>query len=693
VSIPETAPAEFHGQASVALSIAKLASSRASIYIACTVAALASNYLLGADMSWDTVNYQLYAGFSAVNDRFAQDYFPAGPQSYFNPYAYAPFYALVKAGLSSLELSSALAIVHSVLLWLTFELAVCAAPVSNRGLRIGYGICAVAMALVNPILLQQIGSSYADITTAIIVLAGWLLLAHAVRAPRAAQVVCAGLLLGIATALKLTNAIHAIAGIAMLVMLPLPVTARVRHWLVYSISVGAGFTIVCAPWSYRLERMFGNPMFPLMNGLFRSPEFTSEPLRHFRFIPDSITAALWRPFAIVDPVPMVQEELTAPDLRYAVLVSLIGFILLRSVWRRIKQSPHSSGRVELDASARILVALGCVATLDWILWLSASGNGRYFLPMASLTAVLIVALLFRLLAARPKMRNYIFAGLMALQIAQLNIGANLRWNPVPWSRQWLDVQVPEILSTDPSLYLSVGVQSNSFIAAYLASGSGLINFSGGYALAPDGASGARIQVLMHRYAPHLRVLWRTAQPLAAIALVEPHHLSVEDPLSSFGLRIDPSDCATITVHGLPTEPELTIQSTDHPEAVHPRTDYTSYLSTCHVLSDDSDRSALIARQRAVDLVFDRLEDACPALFQPRRLHTEHDGQFWRRLYINTDLVATISHGSVKFLNPVRGGRPIDLGLESDWTKAPPRLACGRRDGRWFANVLQTNEVR
>ena len=74
-----------------------------------------------------------------------------------------------------------------------------------------------------------------------------------------------------------------------------------------------------APWSYRLEGKFGNPFFPLMNGFFRSPEFTTEPLRHLRFIPATFAEALWRPFAMVDPMDMVHEELTAPDLRYAVL--------------------------------------------------------------------------------------------------------------------------------------------------------------------------------------------------------------------------------------------------------------------------------------------------------------------------------------------------------------------------------------
>lgn len=93
----------------------------------------------------------------------------------------------------------------------------------------------------------------------------------------------------------------------------------------------------------------------------------------------------------------------------------------------------------------------------------------------------------------------------------------------------------------------------------------------------------------------------------------------------------------------------------------------------------------------MDLVFDHLEDACPELFQPRRPRTENYGEYWRRLYINTDLTALVSHGSVKFLNPLRGGPTVYLGRESDWAKAPLPLTCGRRDGRYFATVLESKE--
>jgi hypothetical protein len=665
---------------------------RLPLYLACTLLALITNYILGKDLAWDTLNYQFYAGFSAANDRFAQDYFAAGPPSYFNPYAYVPFYLLVKAGFSPLTISSALAVFHSVILWLTFELAVCVCPSDQRRVKMAYGVCAVAVAFANPILVQQIGSAFADIATTVPVLGGWLLLARAVRAPGPLRIVCAGLLLGAATALKLTNSVHAVAACALLLMLPRSPFGKIRYGLGYTAALGFGFTMVAAPWSYRLAKMFGNPLFPLLNGVFRSPEFTTEPLRHFRFIPESFAEALWRPFAMIDPLPMVQEELTAPDLRYAVLVALISMLFLRWLRRRLAHPSTPSAHPEPAATERLVAALGCGLAADWVLWLSASGNGRYFLPMASVAAVVIVALLFRLFATRVKMRNYLLAAIFGAQIIQLCFGANHRWDAVPWDRQWLQIEIPKKLTTEPNLYLTIGAQSNSFIAPFLAPDAGLVNFSGGYALGPEGASGARIEALIRRYAPHLRVLWRGPQLQADDVQRKLPRSIVDDALVRFGLRVDTSDCVTIIVHGLPPEAQTIFKNSQPLESVgeeQPRD--TSYLTSCHVVPDDIDRSALTARERVVDLVFDRLEDACPALFQPHRLRTEHSSEVWRRYYVNTDLVALVSVGSVKFFDPIRGGQMAYLGPESNWENAPVPLACGRRDGHYFATVVKSKE--
>jgi hypothetical protein len=659
---------------------------RLPVYLACSVLALVINYILGKDMASDMLGYHLYAGFSAISDRLTQDYFAAGPQSYFNPYAYAPFYFLVSIGLSSLEISSILAAAHSVILWLTYELAVSVCPSDDRRQRLMFGLCAVALALINPVLLQEIGSTFADITTGELVLAGLVLLAHAVRTPSIARVICAALLLGVATALKLTNAVHAIAGFAVLIMLPQVPRGKIRYGVAYGISLGLGFAVVAAPWSYRLARMFGNPLFPLMNNVFRSPEFTLEPLRHFRFIPATVAEALWRPFAMIDPVTMVHAEFRAPDLRYAVLAVLVGVFFF--CWMGRRRGPSSDQAVSSTdaASTRVLAAIGCALAVDWVVWLSASGNSRYFLPMANVSAVVIAALLFRLFAARPKARNYILAGIFGVQGIQLCMGADFRWNSVPWDDHWIRISVPAKLASEPNLYLTIGAQSNSFIAPYLASRAGLVNFSGGYALGPEGANGMRIKTLISRYAPHVRVLIRGERLYRDDERRSPNRTQIDNALEPFGLRVDQNDCATITVHGLPPDLEFTI-TTSTPAV--PQSRDTTYLVSCNVAPDKTDHSRDISTHQDADRVLDRLEDACPALFQPRRPRTEYNDSGGLRHYLNTDLSAWVSRGWVKFQQPSKGGGIVYLGHEDDWLRAPLRVSCGRRSGLFFAKVVDS----
>src|SRR6266436_1789995 len=289
---------------------------RVYVYAACTVSAVAWSYICGKEMAWDLLNYHFYSGFSALNDRFDQDYFAAGANSYLNPYAYVPFYVLVKSGLPGLAVGTVMATIHSVVLWLTYELACRVSPSKDRKERLFFGVCVTVLAFMNPVLLQQIGSSFADITTAGLVLGGWLLLVQAVLRPRMQLVIFAAILLGIATVLKPTNGLYAIGAFFLVAFLPLPFVGRIRNLFYFGATLGISFVLTAAPWSLRLARMFGNPMFPFLNGVFKSSELPPMAARHYRFIPDSATDALLRPFAMTGTNFMVDEEMPAPNVCY-----------------------------------------------------------------------------------------------------------------------------------------------------------------------------------------------------------------------------------------------------------------------------------------------------------------------------------------------------------------------------------------
>lgn len=645
---------------------------RLPIYAVLTILALAITYALGRDLPWDTFNYHIYAGFGALNDRFAQDYFAAGPQAYLNPYAYAPFFLLIQSSLSALAIGAVLTVAHSIILWLTFELAVAVCPQAAPRTRAIVGFFAAALTLTNPILLQQLGSSFADITTAEMALAAWVLLAKAVQRPRLALIAWAAVLLGAATALKLTNAVHAIAGGVVLLLLPATGRERLRYVVGYFAVLGVAFALVAAPWAYRLWTTFGNPFFPLFNNVFHSPEFTSEPVRLLRFIPANLAEGLWRPFAIVAPDPMVHDELRAPDARYALLVTISLALVLTQPWRQFarRSSRPDSRPVRENATTdeRIAVAVGCGFAADWALWLVSSANGRYFLPMASVASVLIVVFLSFIVAVRSKAWLGILITFAAVQVTQIAMNPGLRWSAVPWdSGPWLSVSVPEKLKTEAHLYLSMGAMSNAYLAPYVAKSSGFINFTGAYALDPAGADGERVKALIAHNHGRLRVLAAGARLYTDLKHL-PNVSDVDGALARFGLRVNPDDCATI-------------------RADNSRQDqYVKRLVTCGVLAAAETPNQSASGDHA-ELILDRLEDACPALFQPRRPLIEYRNHRWQRVYLNTDIWAWVSRGYVKFYNPVTGDGPIFVGSEKEWLAAPLTLTCGRRKGHAFASVV------
>ena len=247
---------------------------------------------------------------------------------------------------------------QSVILWLVYELALAVAPPATPTARLALGICAVALAYANPILISQFGSSFADVLTAEIVVAGWLLLVAAVRAPGAMRVACAALLLGCASALKLTNALHAVSAGVMVLFIPGSWRSRFRYAALFVVAGIAGFAVVAAPWSIRLEEHFGNPFFPLLNGIFRSPQFTTARIIDYRFIPPSLGAALWRPFAMVAPRSHDSRGVgrAGSAVRAAVGGGALSFLVWG--WKRWHGNAASPREAARDSPGWALAALG-----------------------------------------------------------------------------------------------------------------------------------------------------------------------------------------------------------------------------------------------------------------------------------------------------------------------------------------------
>jgi hypothetical protein len=168
---------------------------------------------------------------------------------------------------------------------------------------------------------------------------------------------------------------------------------------------------------------------------------------------------------------------------------------------------------------------------------------------------------------------------------------------------------------------------------------------------------------------------------------DPRQSDIDDVLQVFGLRVDMTDCETITVRGLRRETWRAMESSlPPPPRPAPKDSYVSHLASCHVVADSRDPEEENSARRAIDLVLNRVEDACPLLFQPPRLQTEHENHVWFRSYLSTDLTLWVSNGEIKFTDPSRiPHEVVVIGREEEWAKSPQSLNCGRRDGVSFAS--------
>lgn len=654
--------------------------------------AVAWSWHAGRDLNWDLFNYHLYAGFSVFNDRFEQDFFAAFP-AYYTPYAHAPFYALTQSGLNALAIGSVLALVQGVLIGLVYELGLRVTAGQTPARRQALAVLAACLALLNPVYLLELGTSFIDITTGLPVVAAWLILAGltgltgltglAEGPRRRLPVIIAGLLMGLATGLKLSNAIFAIATVPAFLWLRGGARLKLGQSAIFCMACAAGFAVVAGPWGWRLYEVFGNPFFPMFNGLFRSPDFVLDGAALDRFLPRSLADALSLPFRMVLPHTMIHVETASPDLRYAALVAFVAAVL---AWLGYRAARPTGGAVPgSQPEWRLVGAIGTIFLLSWGMWLLTSGNSRYFIPAASLVGVLLVGLGCRVFQGRALAWSAVAcACLVLVQGVQVIISAAPRFSAAGWSDRWIETSVPARYRDQPYFFITVQPQSLSFLAPAFHPASGFFNAAGGYAFDPDGPGGARARGLLDRFDGRLRTLIGLDVTDEAGRFRVPDLGGMDQILIPWGLVVDRDDCDAIGVAaGLPL---LKVTLT----GVAGRTVPGPILSCGLRPAPPGARQAQDAARREISPVFERLEAACPDLFKPRGLRIEGGADRWYKSYTATDTRLTVTHGRVSYFSAVRGGDPVGAGSVANWLDPEPAawpvIDCSRRASAVFGGL-------
>jgi hypothetical protein len=393
-------------------------------------------WFVGEDVNWDWLNYHEYNVWAVINDRYGIDALPPGFQTYFNPTVYFPVYYLRHL----LPLPYGLMImgaVHGLNLLLIYFLVRVLLRETATASAIG---AAILVAAVGPMTLSEVGTSFSDILTALPILAGCILILSAEG--RHARYVLAGLLIGAAVGLKLTNVVYALGAAAAVLAASRPLKAT----LCLGVGGAVGALATGGAWGLMLWREMGNPIFPLFNAVFQSPELVPMNIMDWQFLPKGLLDALAYPFYWLVGDNR-SSEYPFRDARFAVATVLIVLGIGRGLITRT------------DIFTRRDTQFLLFFAVSYAAWLAVFSIQRYAIVLELLCAPLIVLLIHRCIAGAPGSAS-LRASSARMNAMMLTVALAIAlWSqPGDWFRRpWTNPYNPTISKSleQPAVYLLV----------------------------------------------------------------------------------------------------------------------------------------------------------------------------------------------------------------------------------------------
>lgn len=414
--------------------------------------------LLGQDANWDLGNYHLYNAWAFWHQRWNHDLAPAGFQSYFNPLLDLPHYALTQA-LPPVGVAAVMGAWHALALlalWLVVRELVGPALAQSR---LGWAMVGVAGML--PVFLSELGSTMGDSGTAVLVLlALFLVLRGDAQTSGVRNVMWAGVLVGTAVGLKLTNAPYALGLCTAVLVGPGTWAQRWRRAGLLGAAGTVSLVFAAGPWMLLMYQQFGNPLFPQFNAWFGAPLAAPIHLADARWGPQQ-----WWEWLLWPAIMTLQWRRFAETELVNLMWPLVYGLAMVWGWRRcagrlgllrhpsISTAPgHSVCTVAGSVTAvRSLCAFVLVAFVAWLLVFAI---GRYTLVLELLLPLLLWLGLGHLWPGANTRRWW-----LGLSVVVVAVGVSQRpgWGRVPFGEHSYAVALPaEVKTAQPSTVLVLG---------------------------------------------------------------------------------------------------------------------------------------------------------------------------------------------------------------------------------------------
>lgn len=583
---------------------------------------------IGKDLGWDLMNHHFYLPYAWVSGQLTQDFFAAGPQSYQNPLGYFPFYFMVIAGWPSWLIGAALGTLHALNVVVIYLIARLLWPNSQ-----GWSVGATMMGWIAPIFLVLVSSTSVDVLSSVLVLSCLLGLLWRTEptAGRFWLIALCAILIAVAFAIKLSNFIFVISCSIVLLVQSWRKSGWCYDWLAWCLGGGIGGVLGMGWYSWEMYRQFGNPLFPLANGIFHSPFAPDQAIAAGRFTV-SFSDVFSLPLRLMEMRRFVYYEGFAPDLRFValalVLVVTLGLLLFRPA-----RSAFVSRLTRLD------ISLLAFTVVSYVIWAAVSGNGRYVVPLFLVAGLLFVRGIY--LVAPGKVGRFFVVTLLLLQGFYGFTATDFRFSAEPWDDEpFFKVQVALQLREEPVLHLLLGVQTNASLLAAAGLKGNMANPLGQMSIPMSGAAGDRLIALLATYQGRVRAVFpdfRSPLPES----MQKSKQRIDQVLYRFGLTVDVQDCLPIQVsvadkEGHPIFAWVQRQNMFIGKGGGPR------FVSCRLEERQGRDLAFEGERATADQVFAVLEQKCPNLYGPRGLPTEWSGTAWQRFYPNSDSTVLVS---------------------------------------------------
>jgi hypothetical protein len=659
------------------------------VLVVAMLACIAWSALEGPSWSWDRAHYHEYAGHQWVNELLGRGFLPGGPQTFLNPLAFVPRHLLFMAGWSELAIASAVAAFQALCVWLVWLIARDRMP-GQAGPAF-----AAALALLTPVFVSQLGTTYIDATTGVAVLAGVFACRRAGDANRAtlAWAALGGLAMGVATGLKLSNAIPALVAPMLFAFASggagarVAVGRRLSALLAFGLAASLGAALALGNWGLTLHREYRNPVYPILDGAFNpraavATEGTApasdgavaapaSPNAHeraaglvrasgSRFVPETAGQALTWPLRIADPrlpTNMAYVEWHAPDPRLTILAVLVLALAVRTAARSL-----AGGATKLSAdrppAARVDAPLLAFFAAWLALWVYSSANGRYGVTLLMLAAVPIAQITLSLV--RPeRFRVAAIAAIVSLQAVfalvvqdRSDLAGELGWRDAA-----LKVEMPAALVNEPSAHVVISFLSWSYLLPRMHPDSTMVNLASlcRRADCPEGLSVERAASVLRESPGSLRLLTEVNEIHEGRLRVGKKAVAAADhQIAEFDLRVDAERCEIFEVR-----PNLSKVWLAASEPAGQTLSRSNWVASCPLVTDPAAAAAAIAYRDRHAAVFRTLERACKReLGVPHGLILSDGDGSWTQLYLDRDIRVRIEQGRVSAMRLRRETRVL-----------------------------------